>query len=331
MKVRLGQNQTSDFILQPCTPLPLRNATLIYNPIAGRHPARRERQIQKAAADLRNVGIAVRLAPTSGPGTAQKLAQATARQGENLILVCGGDGTINEVINGITPGQMTLGILPGGTANIIAKELGLPHDPVRAARELPNWSPRRIALGQATWPCAASAGAQNSEVERRYFLSVAGIGFDGYIVHKLSSDFKMSLGVVAYGFEAVRQALRYSFPPFVSQVDGREFLATFAVVQRASPYAGWLHLAPSADIFEDHFRLCLFKSRHRVRYFLYAVAVLARQHLRLRDVELLEAKKILCAAVESQTPIHFELDGELVGELPAIFEIVPNALTLLVP
>jgi diacylglycerol kinase family enzyme len=170
-----------------------------------------------------------------------------------------------------------------------------------------------------------------AQFERRYFLSVAGIGFDAYIVHKLSLGFKLSLGVVAYGLEALRQVLRYSFPTFTCQADGREFRAPFAVVHRTCRYAGWMKLAPGASIFEPRFRLCLFKGRGWARYFLYAAAALARQHLKLPDVELVEATKVICPVPESEKPVYFELDGETAGQLPVTFEVIPSALTLLVP
>ena len=313
------------------------HATLIYNPVAGRKPARRERQIRQAAAALEDAGITVRLTRTSAPGEAGQLARDAVRQGDNLVLVCGGDGTINEVINGlvgsagVVPSEITLGILPGGTANIIAKELDLPHHPVRAARDLPRWRPRRIPLGQATWPAGAAGLAPEAAVQRRYFMSIAGVGFDAYVVYKLASSFKMSLGVVAYCLEAVRQALRYSFPVVVYRTDAGESRATFAVIQRTRRYAGWLHLAPRARFFEPEFQVCVFKSRNRARYFLYAAAVLARQHLRLGDVELVRAQKISCTPAEPGVRLGFELDGEYAGELPATFEVVPDALTLLVP
>src|SRR5437879_9236811 len=134
------------------------------------------------------------------------MAREEAQRGETVILVCGGDGTINEVINGLVPGEATLGILPGGTANIIAKELGLPHDPVRAALELPNWRPRLIALGRVTWPAAPAGPTQDRSAGQRYFLSVSGVGFDAYVVYKLSAAFKMSLGVVAYVAEEIGRA-----------------------------------------------------------------------------------------------------------------------------
>ena len=268
----------------------------------------------------------MQLVPTTGPDTAYELARDVVARGEELIVVCGGDGTINEVINGITPGKTTLGILPGGTANIFAKELGLPHDPVRAARELGQWSPRRIALGRAIWP-----NGHGAEMEGRFFLSLAGIGFDAYIVRKLSLDFKRDWGVIAYVWEAVRQSLRYPFAPFVCRVDGRELHATFALVQRTTRYAGWLRIAPGADIFDSQFKFCVFKSPHGWRYFLYAAAVITQQHLRLKDVELVQTQKIDCGPKLTGTSIDFELDGELAGQLPATFEIVPDALTVLVP
>ena len=108
-------------------------------------------------------------------------------------------------------------------------------------------------------------------------------------------------------------------------------VATFAVAQRARNYGGWLHLTPDARFFDDRFTLCLFKSHNRARYFLYAGLVLAHQHFHLGDVELVETRKLCCAARVAGETIRFELDGELVGTLPATFEIVPDALTVLVP
>ena len=315
--------QNSEFIISS---LPLNRATLIYNPVAGRRPARRERQIREAAEVLRANGIEVHLAATTGPGVAKDLARKAVEEGYELVLACGGDGTVNEVLNGLVPGTATLGIFPGGTANIIGKELRLPHNPVRAAHALPNWKPRRIALGRATWRDATSGEARS-----RVFISLAGIGFDAYIVHSLAWSLKMGWGVVGYGLEAVRQAMRYSFPRFHFWTETGKRQATFAVVHRTGHYAGWLPLAPAASLFKPDFTACLFKSPSRARYFLYAVAVILRQHLRLSDVELVDTRKVTCAPAQPGKPIYFEIDGELVGELPATFEILPDALTVLVP
>ena len=252
-----------------------------------------------------------------------------------MVLVCGGDGTINEVINGLAGSQVPLGLLPGGTANILARDMGLPLNPVRAATELSRWSPRRIPLGKATW-CIEKASINGAPAEKeqaiRYFMTVAGIGFDAHVVYKLSPEMKLSWGVAGYIVEALRQVFRYPFQYFSCRTeDGAERTATFAAVQRARNYGGWLHLTPDARFFDDRFTLCLFKSHNRARYFLYSALVLARQHFHLGDVELVEARKLCCAAKDAGETIRFELDGELAGTLPATFEIVPDALTLLVP
>ena len=275
------------------------------------------------------------LSPTAEPGAASELAKQAARQDKDVVLVCGGDGTINEAVNGLAGSQVSLGLLPGGTANILAREMGLPLDPVRAAAEFARWSPRRIPLGKATWGAEGASTnanpAQNGPATR-YFVTVAGIGYDAYVVYKLSLQMKLSWGVAGYIMEALRQAFRYPFQGFSCRTDdGPDQIATFAAAQRAGNYGGWLHLTPDARFFDDRFNLCLFKSANRARYFLYAALVLARKHFLLGDVELVEARKLCCAAQVAGETIRFELDGELVGTLPATFEIVPDALTLLVP
>ena len=280
-------------------------------------------------------GTEVEVSPTVEPGAASELAKEAARQNKDAVLVCGGDGTINEAINGLAGSQVPLGLLPGGTANILAREVGLPLNPVRAAAELSRWTPRRVPLGKATWwveTASINGDPTRKEPATRYFMTVAGIGYDAYVVHKLSLQMKLSWGVAGYIMEALRQAFRYPFQGFSCRTeDGPERIATFAAAQRAANYGGWLHLTPDARFFDDRFNLCLFKSPNRARYFLYAALVLARQHFLLSDVELLEARKLCCAPQLAGETIRFELDGELVGALPATFEIVPDALTLLVP
>ena len=165
----------------------------------------------------------------------------------------------------------------------------------------------------------------------RYYASVAGIGYDAHIVYKLSPWLKVRLGVAGYVIEALRQFVLYSYPKFSCRSNGHARNATFAVVHRTRLYAGWLHMAPTADLFASHFAVCTFSSSSRARYILYAIAVLVRQHLRMDDVDLEEATSVGCAVSDASTTVRFELDGELVGVLPVTFEIVPDALTLLVP
>ncbi len=312
----------------------MKKGTLIYNPIAGRNPAGREREIHAAAAVLRQAGLDIELAPTERADMAHELALTAVNNGAEVVFACGGDGTINEVINGLAPSPVPLGILPGGTANILAHELRLPLHPVRAARQFTRWKPRRIALGRARWTetkIAAPLFESSRQARSKYYITVAGVGYDAHIVFKLSPWLKRNLGVAGYVLEALRQFLLYSFPRFSCRLDGSERLDTFAVIHRTRLYAGWLHMAPTADLYAPHFAVCSFPSRNRFRYLVYAMAVLLRQHLRLRGVSLEECNEVVCAAVDTSDTIRFEIDGELGGELPVTFEIVPDALTLLVP
>lgn len=165
----------------------------------------------------------------------------------------------------------------------------------------------------------------------RYYASVAGIGYDAQVVYKLSPWLKVRLGVAGYVIEALRQWALYSYPEFTCRTNGHARDATFAVVHRTRLYAGWLHIAPTADLFAPNFAVCTFPSSSRARYLVYAIAVLTRQHLRLGDVDLYQGTAVACAANGASTTVRVELDGELAGVLPVTFEIVPDALTLLVP
>ena len=162
---------------------------------------------------------------------AHELARAAVENGADVVLACGGDGTINEVINGLAGSPVPFGILPGGTANILARELRLPLSPVRAARQFMRWAPHRIALGRAHWgeaPAAPAAPARPGHSPQlmpsppcaRYFTSVAGVGYDAQVVYKLSNWLKIHLGVTGYVLEALRQLLQYSFPEFSVRLNG---------------------------------------------------------------------------------------------------------------
>jgi diacylglycerol kinase (ATP) len=303
----------------------LKNAILICNPTAGSPAPRLAAKVREAAAILRKEEIETAVAFTSGPGDGKKLARMAVKEGRDLIIVCGGDGTINEVINGMGATVIPLAILPAGTANIVGKELRLPASIQRAARELPHWLPCRIALGRATW------GSPESP-QQRSFIAVAGVGFDAHVISELGLPLRLRLGgVAAYGREALRQVFRYDFPRFECAVQGTRIFSTFAVVQRSLRYAGWLRLARSSGLRRPQLACCFFNSRRRTRYLLYAIAILTRTHHRLRDVSLLEGEPVVCSGENSETPVYFEVDGELAGRIPVTFEVVPDALSLLAP
>ena len=292
--------------------------------MAGIKSARRSAQVHKAVAVLRNAGVDAELQFTASPGDGKKLAAEAAASGCDLIIACGGDGTINEVINGLAPGDTPFAILPGGTANIAAKELGLPGNIVRAARQISACRPFRIPLGRATWEVSGIT-------QQRYFLAVAGIGLDAHIISQLDVGIKLRMGVLAYVWEAVRQVFRYEFPPFKFTADSIAASATFAVVQRSSRYAGWLKLARTHSIRDLDFSCCLFEGHGPGRYLRYALGILTQTHDRMHGVRFLGGSVIRCTSQRSETAIGFEVDGELKGVIPVTFEVVPDALTILAP
>ena len=292
--------------------------------MAGMKSARRSAEIHKAVAVLREAGVDAEIQFTASPGDGRRLATEATTSGCDLIIACGGDGTINEVINGIVPGNTPLAILPGGTANIAAKELGLPGNIVRAARQISACRPYRIPLGRATWE-------DSGITKQRYFLAVAGIGFDAHIISQLDVGMKLRMGVLAYIWEAVRQVFRYRYQAFQFTADSRATSSTFAVVQRSSRYAGWLRLARPHRVHDLGFSCCLFQGEGPGRYLLYAFGIVTQTHDRLHGVRLLSGSEIRCASDQPETSVYFELDGELAGRIPVTFEVVPDALTILAP
>ena len=129
----------------------IKNALLIYNPTSGRRRKRRFEEIEKAVRILKDAGITIEIAATTAPGTAQGMAQLAVQQRQDLVIACGGDGTVNEVVNGLAGSQLPMALLPAGTANILAKELGVPWDIPHAAQA----DSRRASCGESRWDLRA--------------------------------------------------------------------------------------------------------------------------------------------------------------------------------
>jgi len=156
---------------------------------------------------------------TTGPGHATEIAQKATRDGRELVIACGGDGTLNEVVNGLATAQnghrVPLALLPGGTANILAKELDIPWDIPGAAKHLLSADVREIALGLAK--------PLEQPEKARYFLSVSGCGPDGMIVYSVDLGLKARVGILAYWWQGVREVLRYTFSRFRVRAGDRQY------------------------------------------------------------------------------------------------------------
>jgi diacylglycerol kinase (ATP) len=237
-----------------------------------------------------------------------------------LILVAGGDGTINEVVNGMVHSEIPLGILPAGTANVLATELGAGKTMEQAAEALLDCTEERIALG------LLSTGSVDAP---RYFLLMAGVGLDAEIVYGLNLKWKDRLGKAAYWIAGFRKLGR-RLPEFTAEVEGQVCRAGFALVGRVRNYGGDLEIAPTISLFEDEFEIVLFEGESSFRYLKYMFGVGTGRHRGMRGVSILRARSCIFPA-PADPRVRVQVDGEYVGTLPARMEIVPRSLTLLVP
>lgn len=293
-----------------------RDVALIYNPLAGFFRWRRQQELADAIRFLETAGMRITVLATTGTSTATLLARAQVEQGRDLIIACGGDGTINEVVNGMAQSDVPLAILPAGTANVLAKELGLPRNIRRAVGSIAQGRVHRIALGRAG---------------ERYFICLAGIGPDAHIVYRLSQRAKLSLGILAYWLEGFRQLFAYDFPWFLVEAEAMRQRAVFAVVSRTRHYGGPIQITRRADFFGNDFEVALFLRRQRLKFLLYLMANWLGMLERFDDVRFLRTSRVRCEPLHPTTRLHVEVDGELAGTLPCSFEIVPDALSLVVP
>ncbi len=301
-------------------PSEVRDAVLIVNPNAG--GGRWVPRLDEARRIFRNAGIETELQQTTAPGEATVLARRAVDQSRQLVIVCGGDGTVNEAVNGLACSQVPLAVLPAGTANVLAKELSLPWNLPRAAECITRARYYRIALGLAI--------PEKSSGEPRYFLSVAGAGPDGALVAAVRPEIKFRAGIAAYWQEGFRQLTRYKFPRFRVTTGDSTIDATLVIVGRTKHYGGPFKITTEADLHQPEFELAFVTTRSAWRYLALMPLIWAGQLRRARHVQFRKATSLQCAAIDP-SPVLIQVDGEPAGRLPAEFRIVPDALTLAVP
>lgn len=310
--------QVLDFFENHRILISLSHIALIYNPMAGRL-RRRPELVQRAAEWLAPLGE-VRLTPTTGPETAGPLAAKEVAAGARMIVAFGGDGTVNEVANGMIGSAATLGIIPGGTANVLCVETGLGTNPERAARRLVNeCEPVRISVGRMSWP----------DGKKRHFLAMAGVGLDAIVVDEVNPAMKKRVGKVAYWISGFAMFAR-TLPQFTMRLAGGASRRSFALISRVKNYGGDLEIAKNVSLLEPCFETVAFTGVNSLRYLPYLAAVAVGLVAKMPGVQVSPAGEVACEPVDgSRVPV--QLDGELAGHLPAAFHAVPDALTLLLP
>lgn len=270
---------------------------------------------------LRRCGHQAVASPTEGPSTAAGQARRAIASGADLILVAGGDGTINEVAQGVIGSPVPLGILPGGTANVLSTEMGLGRGLHRAAEAVGECVPRRISVGRLS---------MNEQPGDRYFLSMAGIGLDASIISRLNLKLKPRLGKLAYWIAGANTFCRFRLAQFRAELDGRLFHSSFVLVSRVRNYGGDFQIAPSVHLLDQDFEVVLFQGRNTLRYLPYLAGMVTGQLRAIPGATVTRARAVELGPLTG-VPVHLQVDGELAGRLPARIEIVPDALSLLMP
>ena len=289
-----------------------RRAVLISNPRTGRYGSRRPPQIAAVRDFLLAHNIAVEVKTTTGPGDASQIAATATANGISEIIVSGGDGTINEAVQGLVGTSARLGILPTGTGNVLARELKIPLNMKQAAAVIARGRTRTIYPG-----CIV-----DDRNTPRYFLLMAGIGLDASVIQRVHPGLKKRIGKAAFWYSGLSRIAEWQPVPFEIEIDGETYDATFAVIGKAAGYGGQLAVTPRARIDQPEFEICVIESRSRLRYLRllsYAMRGGIPAHARgIRFLHATQARATGNAAVQ--------IDGELLGKLPMSFEVADQSL-----
>jgi diacylglycerol kinase (ATP) len=292
-------------------PAQRRRILVILNPVAGRS-RRARRRWRRVLAELERLGCAVTVRPTAGAGDATRLARA-AEPEFDLVVAAGGDGTVNEVANGLDGSSRILGVLPLGTANVLADELGLPRHPKRLAAILASAAPRPI------WP---------GRIGDRLFVCMGGIGFDAAVIARVDPGLKRRFGRLAFAW-AIFESLIWHRPGlFTIGIDGVEYRVGAAIIAKTRFYAGRFTLAPMARAADPLFHVVLFPPARRGAVLGYLAAMALGVLHRMPGVSVIPGRTVSLAGGGSW-PV--QVDGEILAGCPLSAAVAEKPLLILGP
>lgn len=288
---------------------------VIFNPTAcGERARRRLHRLRGLAGDASFL-------PTLEAGHATELAEQAAADGFRTVVAAGGDGTINEVVNGLmrvsAAERPRLGVAPMGTANVYARALGIPLSMGAAWRTIVAGRELRVDVGVVH----RADGAQ------RYFAALAGAGFDAMAIAALDMRLKKRINWLAYVISGFRTVAR-GLPRLTVTGDGRRCEGCFVFIGNGRCYGGSYHMFPEARLDDGMLEVCVFQGGRVLDVLRYLPWVLAASHPRLADVHYFRARQV---RVESPQPTPTEVDGEFWKDCPAEFSVEAAALRVLVP
>lgn len=249
---------------------------------------------------------------TTAPGDARAVAEAAVEEGFTRIVAAGGDGTINEVVNGIAGRDVALGILPVGTMNVFAAELGLPGDLEEAWAIIRAGRTRRVDLVRAN---------------QQYCVQLAGVGLDAQVVQATSWEFKKNFGPLSYLISAAQIAAKKP-PRLIVEADGVTREGSFVLIGNGRYYGGPVAFFKEARIDDGKLDVLIFKNLAYLDIARYLATVFMGKHTQQHDVEYFQTKKAL---VRSDEDVPVEVDGEVVTSLPVTFRISSRKLRVIVP
>ena len=327
---KLLENRACLEEIEEMTPA-MRRIALVDNPASGQNSSRRHAVVRAAKEALESAGVEVEHLTIDGPGSGSALAREAVARGYDAVVVCGGDGTVHEVLQALVGTGVALGVVPMGTANALASNLGLSKSPEKAIRRLLTARAVEIPVGQIFYQ--NGDGTQHC----RYFTVAAGVGADALLMSRMDPTLKRKWGYLLYVVEAFRIWISHPFPLFQVSFasNGHSHVAETSqlLAVRVRSFGGLLGtLAPGATLRSNDLSFLAFKTRSRIRYMRFLLAVVGQRQTFSNDVELVKAEAVDCLPRNgSSSKVYVEADGEVLGHLPARMEIAPKTLTLLIP
>jgi len=285
------------------------NSTLIIlNPAADSERAlRKQARVESLARDCV-------ICATTYTGEAEAMARRGVAEGFEKIVAAGGDGTINQVVNGLAGSGTTLGLLPIGTMNVFATELGLPTNDLELCWEIVKGdSTRAIDLPKAN---------------QKFFVQLAGVGLDAQVVKETSSQLKRNFGPLSYLISAVQIAARKPPKLFIQSEDASIDEGSFVLVGNGRLYGGPFPFFKHAALDDGLLDVIVFKRLGYLEIIKYLQDVIFSSEIRVPEIEYFQTRQL---RVESDQSVPVELDGELVGSCPVEFSLENRSLRVLVP
>lgn len=287
----------------------MKHVLIIVNPVAGGFS---EFDLERVKGTFHRQGVSVSIYRTEKAGDGTVRARKTGREFDAVIAM-GGDGTVNEVVNGLACSNTPLGIIPTGTENVLAQDLNIPSNPLKAARIILKENQRRVDLGK---------------VDGHYFAFVAGVGFDAHVAARTDPLLKKLLGKAAYPLTAFREILTYDPGTITIKADGEEHEGTFVIIGNSRLYGGAISFTPDAEMDDGVLDFCVMKNTDLFSALRYALAARLRRIDTFPDVVQFRTKK---ATITADKPLLVHTDAEIIGETPVDVEIKESCLGVLIP